>query len=275
MAAPTLQAEGAVAAVTNGNLTVTLPAHQTNDILVLITVLWAPNTVGSIGAEGGPSGWTFQSDIAHIPVETDGRILVYWRRAVSSAETNPPVTRPTGADTGADTCYAGRAYTIRGCVTTGNPFESFVRTADSVYTAANGAFVAVTVSGVERLVTQFMSSMDNQAAGAAPSGWTAGTQATTATGTDAGFRTFRKDNVSSSTAADASAVAAPAQGIYGFFGVSFLPPAAADAEVAWAEFEVPAANARADVSWAELEVPTSSAVANINIHTNIGYGRYY
>jgi len=39
-----------------------------------------------------------------------------------------------------------------------------------------------------------------------------------------------------------------------------VPTANADAEVSWAEFEVPTANADAEISWAELEVPNAPAV---------------
>jgi len=38
----------------------------------------------------------------------------------------------------------------------------------------------------------------------------------------------------------------------------------ADAEVSWAEFEVPTADSRADVSWAEFEVPTADSRADVS-----------
>ena len=225
MAAPTLVAQGAIAAVTTGSLTVTLPAHQADDILVVTLAVWEPNAASDMAAPGTTSGWTYRMDNPIIPgSQIDGRLAMFWKRATSGAETNPVFTQPSPGDTGADTAFAGRAYVIRGCITSGDPWDDIVQNA-TPYTAANGAFPAVTVSGSERLVVQFLVSTDNQAAGAAPSGWTAGTAVTSATGTDSGFQTFRKDNVSTSTAADTSTVAAPAAGAYGFFGVSFKPPA--------------------------------------------------
>lgn len=224
MPAPTLQAQGAIAAVTTGSLTVTLPAHQADDILVVTLSYWGPNST-DVQNPPAPSGWTFVADIPGLSASLiRGRLNLFWLRATSGAETNPVFTRNTGWDTGTDTNWSGRAYTIRGCVTSGTPWDQAVISSDPGHSVANGAFGAVTVSGVERMVVQFLCSMDDQAAGAAPSGWTAGTAVTTTTGTDAGFQTFRKDNVSASTAADASATAAPAAGVYGFFGVSFKPP---------------------------------------------------
>jgi hypothetical protein len=221
MAAPMLAAEGSVAAVTSGNLTVTLPAHQANDILVACVVGWVPNTTSGTATLTAPSGWTkAASDTLITSGIIDGEWAIFWRRAASSSETNPTFTRPSGWDTGTDTCFAGRAYVVRGCVTTGDPWDQIAQS--PLYSTANGAVPAVTVSGSERTVIQFFVSSDDLSAGSV-TGWTAGTAATTTTGTDAGFQTFRKENVSSSTSADASTASAPAQGRYIFFGASFVP----------------------------------------------------
>jgi hypothetical protein len=254
MAAPTLAAQGTVAAVTSGDLTVTLPAHQANDILIVALAGWVPNTTGDAAAIAAPSGWTEIAQLA-TPATTpiDGRIAWFWRRATSSSETNPTFTRPSGWDTGTDTCWAGRAYVVRGCITTGNPWDEADPTV--VYSTANQAFDAVTVSGAERTVIQFLNSQDDQSSGSAPSGWTAGTAATTTTGTDAGFQTFRKVNVSSDTGADATTVAAPAQGRYAFLGISFIPPSPTRGRISWAELEAPLAPTRGRLSWSEFETP--------------------
>ena len=219
MVAPTLQAEGGIAAVTAGSLTITLPAHATDDILVCTVMVWAPSTIPPMATIPTPSGWTKVVGI----YDTGGtEISYYWRRATSGSETNPVFTRGLNWDTGTDTCYAGRAYVIRGCITSGNPWDEIDPT--TAYTTTTGPFDAVTVSGSERLVVQFGGMTDNASWGAAPSGWTAGTAVTSTTGKDAGFQTFRKDNVSANTSADESNVTAPAQGGYLFFGVSFKPP---------------------------------------------------
>lgn len=225
MTAPNLQAEGTLAVVTTGNLTVAWPSHQADDVLIANVVFYAPNSTGGVAVS--PPG-----DLNTIPgpsigsgASADSMIRAYWKRATSGSETNPTFTRTLG-DTGADTCLAGRAYVIRGCITTGDPWDEQEFTPDESsdpYQLSNLAFPALTVSGPERTVIQFLLSCDNQSAGAAPSGWTAGTAVTTATGTDAGFQTFRQENVSSDTAADASAVATTLQG-YAFWGASFRPP---------------------------------------------------
>lgn len=264
MAAPTLFAQGSVAAVTTGSLTVTLPSHQADDILLLCVVCWVPNTAGDAAQIPTPAGWALLGTQIGQPAGTrDGWSAWFWKRATSGAETNPVVSRGASWDTGTDTCFAGRAYTVRGCIATGDPWDA--QAGAGPYTTANQAVAAVTVSGTERMVVQFFNSMDNQAAGTI-SGWTAGTAATTATGTDAGFQTFRKDNVSASTGADASTAAAPAQGAYAYIGISFKPPAVSPTRgrSSWAEFEATFVATRGRLSWAELEnplVPTRGRVS--------------
>lgn len=225
MAAPTLNAEGTTVANTSGSLTVTLPSHAADDILILCLGFWGPNTAGSAADIPTPAGWT-QIAGFNVPESgnADGKIQWFWLRATSSSMTNPVCSRGASWDTGTDTCFGGRAYGIRGCITTGNPWDATAT--GGTYTAANGALGAVTVSGAARMVVQFLISLDNQVPGTI-SGWTAGTDDNDATGTDCDFQTWRKDNVSSSTSADASTVAIPAQGAYAFLGISFKPPDAA------------------------------------------------
>ncbi len=228
-AAPILQVQGAIANVTSGNLTVTLPAHATDDILILGVEAWVPNTALSAVDIPTPSNWTKLGSVQQPVGTADGWIAYFWLRATSNAMVNPVVTAGAGWDTGNDTSFAGRAYTISGAIPTGNPYDAAVISA--ALTAANGQMPAVTVSGTERMVVQFMNSNDNNAAGTAPSGWTAGAAATNNNGTDAGFQTFRQDNVSANTNVTASAVAVPAQGAYAFMGISFKPPTAVSTSV--------------------------------------------
>lgn len=223
MAAPTLQAEGTVAAVTSGNLTVTLPAHQTNDILIVTLQGWVPNTVGSAAGVTAPTGWTEASETPTPSGTADGQVGLYWRRAASGSETNPTFVRPTGWDTGTDTAWAGRAYVVRGVdPNAATPWDALV--ASALFTTASQAFSAVTVSGMERTVIHFGIKQDDNAWGTAPAGWTAGLAGTSSTGTDSGFQTYRQENVSSNTSSAApSGTAAPIQGNYQFIGISFQP----------------------------------------------------
>jgi hypothetical protein len=223
MAFPVLQAQGTTAAVTTGSLTVTLPAHQTDDILIVLTVDWVPNTSGNAVTGGIPSGWAVApaGGINLVTgAETDGHIRPFWKRAASGSETDPVFTRGGSWDTGTDTCFAGRAYVIRGCPTSGNPWDNNARTGP--HTAGDADFPAVTVAASQRLVVIFGASSDNQLWNLAPSGWAGGTADNTTTGTDAGFQTFRKET-DTSTSGDTSNVDAPAQGGYAFYGFSFMP----------------------------------------------------
>jgi hypothetical protein len=257
MAAPTLQAEGATATgVTTGAPSVTIPTHQADDIIIVAAIFWGPNTAGDAAQIPTPANYTLLGTQVGQPAGTrDGWTALFWRR-VTGAGTTVTLTRGASWDTGTDTCFNARAYVIRGCIATGNPFEFSANSGP--HTAANQAFAAQTVSGSERLVVQFGNSMDNAAFAMTSTGWTTGTEDDDAGGTDSAFQTARKDNVSSSTAADTSTVAAPAQGAYAFHGVVFLPVAATPTRgrVSFTELEVPFVPTRGLVSFAELEIPT-------------------
>lgn len=227
MAAPTLQAQGSVAAVDTGSVTPTLPSHQADDILVAQVVIWSPATSGHIDAIPDPSGWTTfagggnQNPRLIAPADdVDGAIGIWWKRAASGAESDPVFTRGANWSTGAGTCYAARCYVIRGAATGTDPYELYTNT---LRFGASGSYDALTVFGSERLAIQFYGSTDDQSSGAAVSGWTAGTEELTTVGTDAGFQTFRQDNVSSTTSSDNSNASAPAQGAYSFHGIVFVP----------------------------------------------------
>lgn len=227
MAAPTLEAAGSTAAVTTGSLTVTLPAHQADDILVVTTIDWVPNTAGAAAIPGTPAGWSVM--VAGLNVspggQVDGHIRIYWKRATSSSEADPVFTRGSGWDTGTDTCFAGRAYVIRGANTFDvTPWDDAQNA--GFYTTANQAIPALVVDGPDRLAMVFVGVTDNTAINAAPTGWTSvgGAPAVSNTGTGANFAMYRKtpaDGVD--TSADASNVDAPGAGAYGFFGISFQP----------------------------------------------------
>lgn len=225
MPAPVLQAQGAQPAnATTGSVTPVLPAHAINDILVAVATVWLPNTVAAALEIPTPTGgWALLgTQMAHPATTNDGWHAVFWKRAASSAEANPVFTRATGWDSGTDTAYGARTFVIRGCSTTGNPWDSVAQAGP--FTTANQSIAAVPVSGPERLVIHFYLSQAANAAGTI-TGWTAGTATTSTAGTDTGFQTFRKDNQAASTTAQASGVAAPTAGSYAFYGVSFRPPA--------------------------------------------------
>lgn len=225
MAAPTLQAQGTLAAVTTGNLAITLPAYAANDIVVITTVGWVPNTTTGTNTQSLASPWTkYSPDITTITGGIiDAEYACWWARATSSSSlgTTVTITRPTSWDTGADTCWGGRAYVIRGCVTTGNPYDDFAATAIS--TAANPALPAITVAGGNRLALIFMVKADNTATPTAATGYTVGTEATNTAGTDCAAQTYRQTTSANLTAVTPTGGTAPAQGGSVYFEFAFIP----------------------------------------------------
>jgi hypothetical protein len=226
MAAPTLFAEGASTANTSGNLTPTMPSHQADDILILCVTFWGPNTAGDAAVVPTPSGWTEIANVATPASPIDGRIAYFWKRAASGSET-VTVTRGASWDTGTDTNFSCRVYCIRGCITIGDPWDEADITV--IYNTANQAFDAVTVSGSERMVVQFCNAQDDWATNpTTPAGWTQGAVQENTSGTDNGYVTWRKDNVSADTGTDAPTIPATTQGYYTYLGISFKPPSVSD-----------------------------------------------
>lgn len=235
MAAPTLQAQGTLAAVTTGNLAITLPTYAANDIVVITTVGYVPNTTTGANTQSLASPWTKNSP--DLTVITGGLIdeehACWWARATSASSlgTTVTITRPANWDTGNDTCWAGRAYVIRGCPTTGDPFDEFGQTALS--TAANPALPAITVNGGNRLAIVFMTKADNATLPTAATGYTVGTVETTATGTDAGMNSYRQTASANVATVTPTGGIAPAQGNSAYFSFSFTPePVTATASAA-------------------------------------------
>ena len=161
MAAPTWQATGALASGT-GNVSVTWPAHQANDI-GLLCVESANETI----ALGTPSGF------AEIPDSPQGtgtaagsaatRLAVFWCRATSGAMANPVITDP------GDHAVA-YIITFRGCKTSGNPWNV---TAGDVETASTTSFSIPgdTTTVADCLVAAIISTRADVDSGRA-SGWT-------------------------------------------------------------------------------------------------------
>ena len=219
MTAPTLQAEGNLIVNTSGTLTVVIPTHTTNDILILTLCYYGPNTAGDVLDTPTPSGWTIVHGLGG---GADGRNGIYWRRATGAGTANPVCSRGVSWDTGTDTAFGGRAYVVRNCVTTGNPWDQAANSGG--IDTANGAVQALTVSGTERLAIHFLGYPDDPTNAPTLSGWTAGTDTQDATGTGMNMRTFRKDNVSANTSGDTTAIDdPPSTENYHLWGFSFKP----------------------------------------------------
>lgn len=110
MAIPTVAGVGAANHGTTAAVTYTLPSHQADDILLLVT---ETNVTGGLTA---PTGWANVTTSPRAQGSNVTCLNVFWLRATSSAETNPQV--PAAADH-----QDGFAIGIRGAVNTGNPWD--------------------------------------------------------------------------------------------------------------------------------------------------------
>lgn len=233
MAAPTLQAQGNIAANTTGDLSVALPAYDNYDIVVVQSLIFAPNTVGTpFNNASMASPWqAFSSSIGTAGSFVEGTIPneqfnIWWARATSTTSlgTTATITRGGNWDTGNDTVFAGRAYVIRGCEPNGDPYDDTPGYTTPV-TTANAQLPAETVRGIERLVIHFMAKSDNTTNPTAATGYTVGTNAASTTGTDASFQTYRRTADADVTAVTPTGGAANAanNGSNTYFSVVFRP----------------------------------------------------
>jgi len=220
--APVIASKGTLRAVTTGNLALTLPSSITANDIIIAVILWAPNTATDVVDIATPTGYS-QITQYSTPTSTpiDGKIVWFWKRA-SGGETTVTITRPTGCDTGSDTCFAGQSYRITGCITTGNPWDAFVSNGPSTSTTVT--YLAVTVSGSGRTLFANQAIQDNVATATPPSGYTVLVGAdNTNRGTDVGFATYGKSDVYSDGAVT-NTISALAQGYWGSLHISFISP---------------------------------------------------
>lgn len=147
-APPAWQASSAIAASNGADVTVTLPAHATNDILLLQVVVRDVNDTIT-----WPTGWT---QIATIDRGTTARYWWAWKRAASAAEPNPLVNKSTG---NGDTYAAVTTY--RGAITTGDPWE--VKGTPNTSTAAGHVLNGITTLTAESLIVASLCGEDNTA----------------------------------------------------------------------------------------------------------------
>lgn len=148
-APPAWQASSAIAASNGPDVTVTLPAHATNDILLLQVVVRDVNDTIT-----WPAGWT---QIATVDRGTTARYWWAWKRAASNAETNPLVNKNT---TNGDTYAAVSTY--RGAITTGDPWE--VKGTPNTSTAAGHVLNGITTLTAESLIVASLCGENNSAA---------------------------------------------------------------------------------------------------------------
>jgi hypothetical protein len=180
-AGPEFIAAGSIVGAGTASQTVTLPAHQTDDILIVVA-----HNPSNITITTPTSGW------ASIAASAGG---VYdnwfWKRATSSSETAPTVTSTGNTNTLA--C----AYTFRGCVTSGDPFEdATVATYVADHTTPDTA--SIDTLGADRLAVSFLVRFDDVtwSVSPPPSGWTLEDDQVTTLRNDGGFTVISKEMAS-------------------------------------------------------------------------------
>lgn len=150
-AAPTFFAAGAIAANAGADITVILPSHDTDDILVLMC--WVRDTNDTMTV----SGWTA---VAGTPFDrgATSRYWVFWKRAASSAETNPVCDKDTITGN-----HYGMAVSYRGAITTGDPID--VVNATNTGTGDPASLSSVTTSVDDTLVIAVIGGEDDNNTG--------------------------------------------------------------------------------------------------------------
>jgi hypothetical protein len=147
-AAPIFHAFGGIAAATSGDITVTLPTHSTNDILLML--VWVRSATETIP---DPTGWT---RITGTPFDrsTVERYWLWWKRATSASETNPLI------DTDGTTANIyGVAISYTGAITTGDPWE--VKGTPTTGTADPAVVTGITALTDESLIVVPLGYADN------------------------------------------------------------------------------------------------------------------
>lgn len=148
---PTILA-GALTAVTDAaspyQCTPTLPAHQADDILVVVC------GAGSAQTWTCPtSGW---AEVAAAQNNANFSTGWFWKRATSAAEANPVCTAAASLTLGG---YAV-AFRVRGCVASGTPFED-ATLGGSPTSNTTPASSVITTTGAQRLAVAIAQIEDN------------------------------------------------------------------------------------------------------------------
>lgn len=146
---PTWKASSAIAASTGANITVILPTHAADDIFLLQVLL--RSTADTITV---PADWT---QIATIDRGTTSRYWWFWKRAVSSTETNPVISTSTGFYD----IYAV-VTTYQNAIKTGDPWE--VKGTPNTTTIVDHFLNGITTLTTDSLIVASLCGENNSAA---------------------------------------------------------------------------------------------------------------
>lgn len=194
------------------SVTVTLPSHQANDILIVSCLNDGGGTMTT-----ATSGWA-----SIVGIDSTDNARWFWKRATSGAETSPVIEA-------ASTDVFVTAYCIRGCETSGNPWNTF-NTVDALATAtAEVTAPEITTTVAECLVCTMSVINDDTALDVAPppGGWTLpspGGNYFTAAGTDARMVVCWQEQASAGTNAANSVCTITTAETWATLKIAFKPP---------------------------------------------------
>jgi len=189
------------------------PTHQADDILLVGAM-----NAGGYAMSTVTSGWT---KIAEINGTDD--FIWYWKRATGAGTAGPTITA-SGTD------QFGICYVIRGCITTGTPFEDATETngADN-----NPDTSLITITGSDRLVVCSLLITDNTSWSVSPppSGWTLDDDLDTRRGTDARYVLISIGKASSGDQAAIQIGTIGSAEYWGSLTLAFMPPSTASRRI--------------------------------------------
>lgn len=186
MAVPTFVGAGAIVGDASGpaSTTPTPPTHVADDILI------AAAYNQGVAMTTATGGWTSIASVGGGLHDAEW----WWARAAGAGTAGPTITA-TATDQWA-ICYA-----IRGCITTGTPFEDATTAGDASTSETTPDSAEVTTTGDDRLVVSIVNIMTDPgwSSGWPPSGWTADDSQTDITGVDSQFSFMSRAEASATT----------------------------------------------------------------------------
>jgi hypothetical protein len=186
MAAPTFVAASAtVTADTSGGASTipSVPTHQADDILIACAY-----NAASAAMSTATAGWTKIAGSA-------GDDFVWWWKRATGAGTAGPTITASGTD------QFAICFVIRGCITTGTPYEDATVGNTGLTTTPQSAVIDTT--GADRLAVCILNHDDDTvfSSGYPPATWTDSANVNTTSGTQNGFKILTKTIASTSTVA--------------------------------------------------------------------------
>lgn len=217
MTAPSFISAGSIAYNIDADITPTPPAHQADDILLVMAQCHTGGVLSTATA-----GWT---EIAEI--DGTDNFAWYWKRATGSGTAGPTITA-----TGSPYQLHAICYVIRGCKTIDTPFEDATTagTGSSEETTPDSA--AITTTGSNRLVACFLSYAGVTGGWAVeppPATWTKDNETVSTGGSDVTFVAISKQKAAAGNEGAVVIGTATSAMYWGSITLAFLPSTTATA----------------------------------------------